>query len=230
MGEVLAALGLSSLAAERFRRSCRDSRSSRASRRSSGIRDNTSSDISLSDSDVSINEEAEKDRRKALRRKEIISVALTILATLHLGHVGYEAREKRAVRKKKLEFGKITEEESSKLRNKTLLKDAAAVGLAILAAAEAVKAFKGMQNSRHEFHESEGRRQRIEEHRRRKAIQQAAQGDRAPSPRVDEASRYYSQTGYMGPPPGAANAGEYPCYPTSRPIPNDYGSRGGLQH
>ncbi|EPS35965.1 hypothetical protein H072_10595 [Dactylellina haptotyla CBS 200.50] len=217
MGEALAAMGLGGLAAERFGRTRHDSRSSRGSRKS--IQDGSSSDSSMSDSDLSLDEEAERERHKRLRRKEIISVALAILATLHLGHVGYEAREKRMVRKEKLESGRITEEESDKLRNKSVLKDATAVGLAIFAAAEAVKAFKGMQEKRHEFREFESKRPQIEEHRRRKAIQQNPHDE----PPRGEASKYYSQPGYMGPPPGASVPGGYPYYPTSGPIPNTYG-------
>ncbi|KAF3923145.1 hypothetical protein ABW20_dc0107980 [Dactylellina cionopaga] len=225
LGGALTALGLGGFAAERFGKARRDSRSS--SRKSGDIRDDSSSDSSMSDSDLSLDEEAEQDRHKKLRRKEVISIALAILATLHLGHVGYEAREKRALRKEKLDSGKITEGESDKLRNKSLLKDATAVGLAILAAAEAVKAFKGVQNTRKEYHQFQGKHQQIEEHRRKKAIQQGTADGRDPSPPRSEASKYYSQPGYMGPPPGARVAGGYPYYPTSGPIPATYGARDG---
>jgi len=223
MSEALGAMGLGGLAVERFGRSRHDNRVSKNSRRSSSIRDGSSSDSSLSDSDLSLDEETEMERRKKLHRKEIISVALAILATLHLGHVAYEAREKRVTRKEKLESGKITEEEADKLRNKAILKDATAVGLAIFAAAEAVKAFKGMKESRHQFREFKDKHEQIEEHRRKKAIQQGSQDNHTPS--GGEASKYYSQPGYMGPPPGATVASGYPYYPTSGPIPNTYAPR-----
>ncbi|KAK6513839.1 hypothetical protein TWF506_008271 [Arthrobotrys conoides] len=226
MGEALAALGLGGLAAERFGRSRRDSRGSKSSRRPNGDRDDSSSDSSLSDSDLSIDESTEKERLKRLRRKEIISIALALLATVNLGHVSYEAREKRALRKEKVESGKINEEESDKLRNKALLKDATAVGLAILAAAEAVKAFKKVQESRHSYHEFSEKRPKIEQHRRQKMIQQAIAEERSRSPPSRaESNRYYTQPGYMGPPPGSrANVPGYPAYPTSGPIPT-YSSR-----
>ncbi|EGX52940.1 hypothetical protein AOL_s00007g276 [Orbilia oligospora ATCC 24927] len=225
MGEALAALGLGGLAAERFGRSRRDSRGSKSSRRSNGDRDDSSSDSSLSDSDLSIDESTEKDRLKRLRRKEIISVALALLATINLGHVSYEAREKRALRKEKVESGRINEDESDKLRNKALLKDATAVGLAILAAAEAVKAFKKAQESRHSYNEFCEKRPRIEQHRRQKLIKEAIAEERTRSPPGVDSSRYYSQPGYMGPPPGSrANVSGYPAYPSSGPIPT-YGGR-----
>ncbi|KAF3924369.1 hypothetical protein AA313_de0202262 [Arthrobotrys entomopaga] len=217
VGEALAAMGLGGLALERFGKTRHDSRSSRGSRRSRD-QDGSSSDSSLSDSDLSLDERSEKDRVKKLHQKEIISIALAILATLHLGHVSYEAREKRALRKEKLESGKISEEESDRLRNKALLKDATAVGLAIFAAAETVKAFKEMRDSRRECREFERKRPQIEEHRRQKAIQEHLDNDDRIPP-SGEASKYYAQPGYMGPPPGAPVATGYPYYPTSGPIP-----------
>ncbi|KAK6339701.1 hypothetical protein TWF718_009095 [Orbilia javanica] len=223
VGEALAALGLGGLAAERFGRSRRDSRGSKSSRKSSGDRDSSSSDSSLSDSDLSIDETTEKERIKRLRRKEIISVALAILATINLGHVGYEAREKRALRKEKLDSGRINEEESDKLRNKALLKDASAIGIAILTAAEAIKAFRKMQESHHTYREFSEKRPKIERHRRQKMIQEAIAEERSRSP---SRSGYYSQPGYMGPPPGSrASAAGYPAYPTSGPIPTYTSSR-----
>ncbi|KAF3936026.1 hypothetical protein ABW19_dt0206313 [Dactylella cylindrospora] len=218
VGEALAALGLGGLAAERFGKSRRDSKGRRPK-----ITDDSSSDSSLSDSDLSLDEEEEQERHKRLRRKEIISIALAILATLHLGQSGFEAREKRARRKELLESGRITEEESEKLKRKAMRKDAIAVGLAILAAAEVVSAFRGMQKDRKEYHRFEEKKPEIEEHRRRKMIQQSRDHTRTPSPAHGEASKYYSQPGYMGPPPGARDVPTYNYYPNSGPIPTNYG-------
>jgi len=223
VGKALTALGLGGLATEKYGKSRRDSKGRR-----SHIQDDTSSDSSISDSDLSLDSDSEQDRHKRLRRKEIISIALAILATLHLGQAGYEAREKRANRKEKLESGRITEEESEKIKHKTLLKDATAVGLAIFAATEAVKSIKAMQKNRREYHEFEEKRPKILEHRRQKVIEQVAGREgRIPSPPRGEANKYYSQPGYMGPPPGARDVPTYNHYPSSGPIPNSYASSQG---
>ncbi|KAF3921302.1 hypothetical protein ABW21_db0207969 [Orbilia brochopaga] len=217
VGQALAAVGLGGLAADRFGRSRRDSRSSRRG----SVRDDTSSsDSSLSDSDLSLDEEAEQERHKRLRRKEIISVALAILAALHVGHVGYEAREKRALRKEKLGSGKISEEDADKLQRKAMFKDASAVGLAIFAAAEAVKSFKGMQKSRNDCKEFDRKHDKIEEHRRQKAIEQGRDNDdHRPQTPKGEASNYYTQPGYLGAPAGGRTAPAYPYYPAEGTIP-----------
>ncbi|KAJ6258576.1 hypothetical protein Dda_6622 [Drechslerella dactyloides] len=219
VGQALAAVGLGGLAADCFGRSRRDSKDSRRS----DYRDDSSSDSSLSDSDLSLDEDAERDRHKRLRRKEIISIALAILAALHVGQAGYDAHEKRAVRKEKLESGKISQDDADRLQRKALLKDATAVGLAIFAATEAVKTFKGMQQCRQRRHEFDNKHAQIEEHRRQKAIEQPYDDDyrpqQPPRPPKGESNRYYSQPGYMGPPPGVRDTPAYPYYPAEGTIP-----------
>ncbi|KAK6337865.1 hypothetical protein TWF696_001343 [Orbilia brochopaga] len=215
VGQALAAVGLGGLAADRLGRSRRDSRGSRRS-----SRDDTSSDSSLSDSDLSLDEDAERERHNRLRRKEIISIALAILAALHVGYVGYDAREKRALRKEKIDSGRISEEDANRLQRKAMLKDATAVGLAIFAAAEAVKSFRSMQKSRQDYHNFSRKHDQIEEHRRVKAIEQGRGDDNYhPQPQRGESSKYYSQPGYMGPPPGGRDAPAYPYYPSEGTIP-----------
>ena len=121
----------------------------------------SSSSSNSSDSDFSLSAE-EKDHKK-LKGKEYLTAGLATVATVHAAHEIYESMEKRKQRRKAVRDGKMEPAEAKRLKSKSHLQDAFAVGLAGLAIKGTVGAWKEMREQRHEVHSMETK---LEKHRR----------------------------------------------------------------
>jgi hypothetical protein len=113
----------------------------------------------------------DKKRGKKLRGKQIITTGLAAVATIHAAHSVYQSMEKRNLRNKALAEGKISEGQADKLKNKALLQDAAAVGIAALGIKGAISEVKEANELRHEMRQwnlekQERHRRRLERQRR----------------------------------------------------------------
>jgi hypothetical protein len=115
----------------------------------------------------------DRKRGKKLRGRQIITTGLAAVATIHAAHSVYQSVEKRSARNKAVAEGKISEEQAKKLKNKAILQDVAAVGIAALGIKGAISEMKEANELRHEMHqwnlEKQERHQRRLERQRRLA-------------------------------------------------------------
>ncbi|KAJ5137868.1 uncharacterized protein N7443_009841, partial [Penicillium atrosanguineum] len=106
-------------------------------------------DCSESDSDLGDSSD-EKKKSKKLKRDMLLTSGLATVATIHAAHGVYGGVQKRKVRMKELEEGKITAEEARKRRMKANTMDAFAVGLAALGIKGAYGEWKEVNEKRKE--------------------------------------------------------------------------------
>jgi hypothetical protein len=141
------------------------------SHRSGGGRDRSRQRRGSVSSDDLGDSDDDKKRGKKLRGKQIITTGLAAVATIHAAHSVYQSMEKRNLRNKALAEGKISEGQADKLKNKALLQDAAAVGIAALGIKGAISEVKEANELRHEMRQwnlekQERHRRRLERQRR----------------------------------------------------------------
>lgn len=121
-------------------------------------------DGSVSSSDLGDSDEDRKRTRK-MRGKQMITTGLAAVATIHAAHNIYQSVEKHGVRKKAVMEGKLSPEDAKKLRQRSMLQDAASVGIAALGIKGAISEMKEVREVVHENHE--WKKKREERHRRR---------------------------------------------------------------
>ncbi|KAJ4408635.1 hypothetical protein N0V85_004213 [Neurospora sp. IMI 360204] len=119
---------------------------------------------SVSSSDLGDSDEDRK-RTKKMRGKQMITTGLAAVATIHAAHNIYQSVEKHGVRKKAVREGKLSPEEAKKLRQRTLVQDAASVGIAALGIKGAISEMKEAREVMHETHEWQKKKE--ERHQRR---------------------------------------------------------------
>lgn len=102
-------------------------------------------------SDYISSSEDERTQKK-LRGKELLTAGLASVATIHAAHSMYKSVEQRKRRNKLVKKGRMSPEESRKLKNKARLQDAAAIGIAALGIKGAVSEWKEMKEQRDERH------------------------------------------------------------------------------
>jgi hypothetical protein len=157
--------------------------------------------------------DSDDDRRKGkkLRGKQIITTGLAAVATIHAAHSVYQSMEKRNLRHKALQEGKISEEQSAKLKKKAMLQDAAAVGIAALGIKSAISEVKEANSLRHEMREWNLEKQ--ERHRRRLERQRLL----ANGGGTGELGRRRADSWTSAAPPGADRYDDGPRYVDGNP-------------
>jgi hypothetical protein len=157
--------------------------------------------------------DSDDDRRKGkkLRGKQIITTGLAAVATIHAAHSVYQSMEKRNLRHKALQEGKISEEQSAKLKKKAMLQDAAAVGIAALGIKSAISEVKEANSLRHEMRE--WNLEKHERHRRRLERQRLL----ANGGGTGELGRRRADSWTSAAPPGADRYDDGPRYVDGNP-------------
>jgi len=147
--------------------------------------------MALVDTRKAENSEEEKERKKG-RGKQLLLAGLATVATIHAAHSVYQTAEKHEKWKKELRKGEISESDMKKQRNRGLLQDTAAVGIAALGIKGAYGEWMEMKEKREE-HKKE--RVKWEEHRAKRAARREKQrADREWTQRLlAERQQYESQ-------------------------------------
>ena len=114
-------------------------------------RDNSNSSISTTDLE---------NQRKKTRGKELLTAGLATVATIHAVHGVYSSMSQSKKRHEMVKEGEMSPEEARKLKNKNMLQDAAAVGIAALGIKSAFSEWKEMNEQRHSVHELEDKRRK----------------------------------------------------------------------
>jgi hypothetical protein len=94
-----------------------------------------------SDTDLGDSSEDEK-RAKKMKGKQILKTGFATVATIHAAHEVYQSMEKRHARQKAVKEGRLSPEEAKKLKTKSMLQDAASVGIAALGIKGAISELK----------------------------------------------------------------------------------------
>ncbi|KAK4158190.1 hypothetical protein C8A00DRAFT_11059 [Chaetomidium leptoderma] len=188
----------------------RSHRSGGRDRSRQGRRGSVSSD-DLGDSDD------DKKRGKKLRGKQVITTGLAAVATIHAAHSVYQSMEKRHVRQKAVKEGKISAEQAEKLKNKAILQDAAAVGIAALGIKGAISEVKEANELRHELRqfrlEEQERHKRRLERRRSRSLAHGGVGGGG----TDQLGRRRADYWDSAAPPGADRYDDGPRYVDGNP-------------
>ncbi|KAF4122620.1 Conserved hypothetical, protein [Geosmithia morbida] len=102
-----------------------------------------------SGSDLGDSDEDEKRARK-MKGKQILSTGLATAATINAAHEVYESLEKRQARQKALREGRISHEQSERMKRKNIMQDLASVGIAALGVRNAMSKVKEARHASHE--------------------------------------------------------------------------------
>ncbi|KAG5981575.1 hypothetical protein E4U55_002777 [Claviceps digitariae] len=142
-----------------------------------------------SESDLGDSEEDERKARK-MRGKQMITTGLATVATIHAAHNVYQSMERRTARQKAVREGRLSASEAEHLKAKSLIKDAASVGIAALGIKSAFEEMKEAKEMTHEckvFQEERALRheKREQQRQRERKQEQERQGNR-----TQEAKKY----------------------------------------
>ena len=133
-------------------------------------RDRSQRSSSSSSSISSVCSSSEDERRiRKMRGKEFVTAGLAAVATIHAAHGVYSSYESGKKRHKDLHSGKITLDQARKQRNKALMQDAAAVGIAALGLKGAFSEWKEVQEAQHEIGSEKQEREKRHEKRVKRA-------------------------------------------------------------
>lgn len=144
----------------------RDSRSDGDRRSKDGRKDRAIAERRGDDSDSSLGSSSgDEKRHKKMKGKQLITMGLASVATIHAAHNVYQSIEKREARHKAVRDGKITQEEARKLKKKAVLQDAASIGIAALGIKGAISEIKEANEMRHECREFQEKKE--ERHKKR---------------------------------------------------------------
>jgi hypothetical protein len=158
----------------------------------------------------------DRKRGKKLRGKQIITTGLAAVATIHAAHSVYQSMEKRHLRQKALQEGKISPEQAKKLKDRALLQDAAAVGIAALGIKGAISEVKEANELRHEMHQ--WKLEKEERHRRRLEKQKLlANGGGGSVDGTDQLGGRRADNWSSAAPPGADRYNDGPRYADGNP-------------
>jgi hypothetical protein len=174
--------------------------------------DSGSDSSSDSDGDSSSLPSSSEDERehKHIRAKEFITAGLAAVATVHAAAGVYNSLEASHKRAAQVNSGKLSAEDARKEKNKALLQDAAALGVAALS-------IKGAMAKWHGAHEHHKKRK---EHKQAKKERHYKREQR----RSEKASTAGGDKSLDGKSPGAV--APYPVqYPNNRPVYNRSYSR-----
>ncbi|KAL2129985.1 hypothetical protein VTI74DRAFT_7029 [Chaetomium olivicolor] len=177
---------------------------SRPRRRGSSV---SSSDLGDSDED--------RKRSKKLRGKQIVTTGLAAVATIHAAHSVYQSMEKRHLRKKAVKEGMLSEEQAEKLKNRAILQDAAAVGIAALGIKGAISEVKEANEMRHEMRE--WKKEKEERHRRRLERQRQLANSGGGGSSTEQLGRRRADNWSSAAPAGADRYDEGPRYVDGNP-------------
>lgn len=144
-------------------------RHSRSRSRGAGSRRyDGASDTDLGDSD----DDMKETKRK--RGKQILTIGLASVATIHAAHNVYQSMEKRNARHAAVKDGRLSPEEAKKLKTKALLQDAASVGIAALGVKGAISEVKEAHEKSKELQEWKHEKQLRHERRLSRLARQRA--------------------------------------------------------
>jgi hypothetical protein len=116
----------------------------------------------------------DEKRIKKMKGKQLLTMGLASVATIHAAHNVYQSMEKREARKKAVREGKMSPEEAKKLKSKAVLQDAASIGIAALGIKGAISEIKEANEMRREC--KEFREKKAERHQKRLERLQKANG------------------------------------------------------
>lgn len=157
----------------------------------------------------------DRKRGKKLRGKQIITTGLAAVATIHAAHSVYQSMEKRHLRNKAVKEGKISEEQAEKMKNRALLQDAAAVGIAALGIKGAISEVKEANEMRHEMRE--WKKEKEERHMRRLERQRQMANGGHGNGGTDQLGGRRADNWSSAAPPGADGYNDGPRYVDGNP-------------
>jgi hypothetical protein len=106
------------------------------------------------ESDSSLGSSSGDEKRiKKMKGKQLLTMGLATVATIHAAHNVYQSMEKREARHKAVREGQMSPEEARKLKGKAVLQDAASIGIAALGIKGAISEIKEANEMRRECRE-----------------------------------------------------------------------------
>jgi hypothetical protein len=154
-----------------------------------------------------------------MKGKQLLTMGLATVATIHAAHNVYQSMEKREARKKAVREGQMSPEEAKKLKSKAVLQDAASIGIAALGIKGAISEIKEANEMRRECREFREKKE-LRHQKRLERLQKEAAGDgrhksaiddqSLPRRRIDYGSQYadegqYGRPAIMAAPDGYTN-------------------------
>lgn len=141
----------------------------------------------------------DEKRHKKMKGKQLITMGLATVATIHAAHNVYQSMEKRDARHRAVRDGKMSPEEARKLKKKAVLQDAASIGIAALGIKGAISEIKEANELRHECAEFREKKE-VRHQKRLERLQNAGGGSgrrrddiedqSPPRGRIDYGSQY----------------------------------------
>ncbi|KIN01897.1 hypothetical protein OIDMADRAFT_28030 [Oidiodendron maius Zn] len=148
----------------------------------------------------------DEKRAKKMKGKQLLTMGLATVATIHAAHNVYQSMEKREARKKAVREGQMSPEEARKLKSKAVLQDAASIGIAALGIKGAISEIKEANELRRECREF--REKKEQRHQKRLERLQKDGGGSGRRRNESDQSPPRGRIDY-GPPPDYADEGQY---------------------